>query len=159
MKWVESHPKVDSQYILSLHRLSYVYSENDIKKSFAYYERVSTLSDSLNFIYGKSLAQINLGLLLSSSGNFDASNNAYFKAIEYAEKCNGLRLKAVSLNNIGDNFSSLKDYEKCRGYIKQAIKINMQLAAWRGVAVNYELLQQCDLGENLYANAKQNLDL
>lgn len=159
LNWVDSHPKVDSQYILTLHRLSYVYSENDIKKSFAYYERVSTLSDSLNFTYGKSLAQINLGLLLSSSGNFDASNNAYFKAIEYAEKCNGLRLQGISLNNIGENFSSLKDYEKCRGYTKQAIKINMQLAAWRGVAVNYELLQQCDLGENLYAKGKQNLDL
>ena len=136
-----------------------MYSENNIQKSFGYYERVSTLSDSLDFIYGKSLAQINLGLLLTSSGNFDASNNAYFKAIEYAEQCNGLRLKAVSLNNIGDNFSSLKDYEKCRVYTTQAIKINMQLEAWRGVAVNYELLQQCDLGEKLYANAKHNLDL
>lgn len=159
LNWVKLHPKVDSQYILSLHRLSYMYSENDIQKSFAYYERVSTLSDSLGFIYGKSLAQINLGLLLTSSGNFDASNNAYFKAIEYAEQCNGLRLKAVSLNNIGDNFSSLKNYEKCRRYTTQAIKINMQLGAWRGVAVNYELLQQCDLGEKLYANAKHNLDL
>jgi hypothetical protein len=159
LNWVKQHPKVDSQYILSLHRLSYMYSENDIQKSFAYYERVSTLSDSLDFTYGKSLAQINLGLLLSSSGNFDASNNAYFKAIEYAEQCNGLRLKAVSLNNIGDNFSSLKDYEKCRGYTTQAIKLNTQLGAWRGVAINYELLQQCDLGEKLYANAKHNLDL
>jgi len=159
LNWVKLHPKVDSQYILSLHRLSYMYSENDIRKSFAYYERVSTLSDSLDFTYGKSLAQINLGLLLSSSGNFDASNNAYFKAIEYAEQCNGLRLKAISLNNIGDNFSSLKDFEKCRRYTTQAIKINMQLEAWRGVAVNYELLQQCDLGEKLYANAKHNLDL
>jgi hypothetical protein len=136
-----------------------MYSENNIQKSFAYYERVSTLSDSLDFTYGKSLAQINLGLLLSSSGNFDASNNAYFKAIEYAEQCKGLRLKAVSLNNIGDNFSSLKDYEKCRGYTTQAIKINMQLEAWRGVAINYELLQQCDLGQKLYGNAKHNLDL
>ena len=136
-----------------------MYSENNIQKSFAYYERVSTLSDSLDFTYGKSLAQINLGLLLSSSGNFDVSNNAYFKAIEYAEQCKGLRLKAVSLNNIGDNFSSLKDYEKCRGYTTQAIKINMQLEAWRGVAINYELLQQCDLGQKLYGNAKHNLDL
>ena len=159
LNWVKQHPKVDSQYILSLHRLSYGYNENDIKKSFEYYERVSTLSDSLDFTYGRSLAQINLGLLLSSSGNFGASNNAYFQAIEYAEKCNAMRLKAVSLNNIGDNFSSLKDYEKCRRYTIEAIKINSQLEAWRGVAINYELLQQCDLGEKLYARAKQNLDL
>lgn len=159
LNWVKQHPAIDSQYILSLHRLSYGYSENDTKKSFEYYEKVSIFSDSLNFTYGKSLAQINLGLLLSSSGNFDASNNAYFKAIEYAEKCNAPRLKAISLNNMGDNFATLKDYEKCRQYTREAIKINMRLEAWRGVAINYELLQQCDLKEKLYANARENLDL
>lgn len=31
--------------------------------------------------------------------------------------------------------------------------------AWRGVAINYELLQQCDLKEKLYINAKNNLAL
>lgn len=157
--WIKNNPKVDSQYILSLHRLSYRYNEKNIYKSFQYYERVVTLSDSLNFTYGKSLAQINLGLLLSNSANYEGSNNAYFKAVEYAEACGALRLKAVSLNNIGDNFKAINDFEKSRQYAKEAIKINIQLKAWRGVAINYELLQQCDLSEGLYAYAKRNLDL
>jgi hypothetical protein len=158
LNWIEKNPKIDSQYILTLHRLSYRYNEKNINKSFKYYERVATLSDSLNFVYGKSLAQINLGLLLSNSANYEGSNSAYFKAIEYAEACGAPRLKAVSMNNIGDNFKVINDFEKCRQYAKEAININIQLQAWRGVAINYELLQQCDLKEKLYANAKYNLD-
>ncbi|MEI9957454.1 MAG: histidine kinase [Ferruginibacter sp.] len=88
---------------------------------------------------------------------FDASNTAYFKAINYAKTCGNLRLQAISLNNLGDNFKSLHDLDKCREYTKQAIDINTQLKAWRGVAINYELLMECDLEEKLYADAKKNL--
>lgn len=143
--------------MLTLHRISYRLSEKDIQQAFDYYEKVSMLSDSLDYPYGKSLAQINLGILLFNSANFDASNIAYFKAIDYAEECGALRLKAVSLNNIGDNFRALRDFNKCRDYTNQAIAINTQLKSLRGVAVNYELLQQCDLEENAYSNAKNNL--
>ncbi len=159
IRWIKSHPKIDSQHILNLHRISYRSSETDIKLSFEYYEKVSAASDSIHFNYGKALAQINLGILLFNSANFEASNNAYFKAVDYAELGNGLRLKAVSLNNIGENFKTLKDYKKCREYTNQAIEINTQLKAWRGVAVNYELLQQCDLEEKRYADAKRNLQI
>lgn len=159
LNWIKENPKVDSEYIVSLHRLSYRYNENDVKKSFEYYEKVSTLSDSLNFTYGKSLAQINLALLLSSAGNYEASNSAYFKAIDYAEACHALRLKAVAMNNIGENFGILKNLGKCREYTEKAIPLNTQLKAWRGVAINYELLQRCDLIEDKFANAKKNLDL
>ena len=157
IEWTRMHPTVDSQYITTLHRISYRLSENDVKQSFQYYEKVVSYSDSLNFTYGKSLAQINLGILLYSSANFDASNQAYYKAIDYAEACGALRLKAVSLNNIGDNLKTLRDFEKCRDYTTQAININTQLKAWRGVAINYELLQQCDLEERMFDRAKLNL--
>jgi len=155
--WIKTNPEIDSQYILTLHRISYQLNEKDIRQSFEYYEKVSAISDSLDYIYGKSLAQINLGLLLSNSGNFDASNSAYFKAIDYAEACGAVRLKAVCLNNIGDNFKVLTDYNKCREYTRHAIDLNTKLKAWRGVAINYELLQQCDLKEKLYKDAKDNL--
>lgn len=157
IEWIDQHPKVDSLHILNLHRISYRSSENDVKKSFSYYEKVAALSDSLHFTYGKSLAEINLGILLSNSANYEASNTAYFKAIDYAELSGAARLKAVSLNNIADNFKVLKEYEKCRKYTKEAIGINTKLAAWRGVAINYELLHQCDLDELKYAGANEQL--
>lgn len=157
IKWVNQNPKVDSQYILTLHRISYRFSENDVKQSFSYYEKVAALSDSLNFKYGKSLSEINLGILLANSANHEASNTAYFNAIDYAEQSGALRLKAVCLNNIGDNFKVLKDYTKCRQYTREAIEINTKLAAWRGVAINYELLHQCDLDEKNYIESKENL--
>ena len=156
-QWIRDNPAIDSQYIQTLHRISYRLSEKDAIGSYYYYEQVSKLSDSLNFIYGKSLAQINLGILHYNYGNLKASNNAFFKAIDYAESCNAPRLKAVALNNIGDNFKTLKDYNKCRQYTNQAIVINKQLSAWRGVAINYELLQQCDFEEKLYESAEANL--
>jgi hypothetical protein len=160
VNWIKNNPKVDSQYILTLHRVAYRYSETNISKSFEYYEKVATLSDSLNFNYGKSLAQINLALLLSNSANYEGSNESYFKAIEYADSfgVGGLRLKAVSLNNIGENFKIIKDFDKCRQYTREAIPINRNLKAWYGVAINYELLQRCDLEQNLFENAKNNLD-
>jgi sensor histidine kinase YesM len=157
LTWIKLHPQVDSQYIQTLHRVSYRLSEKDVSKSFEYYEKVSRLSDSLQFIYGKSLAQINLGILLYNSANFNASNTAFFKAIDYAEECKALRLKAVSLNNIADNFKSLKSYDKSRQYVNEAININKELKAWRGVAINYELLHECDLDQNLYNSSKENL--
>ncbi|MEP7106684.1 MAG: histidine kinase, partial [Ferruginibacter sp.] len=158
VQWISQHPKIDSQYIVTLHRVSYRSSENDVKKSFSYYEKVAALSDSLHFIYGKCLAEINLGILLSNSASYEASNTAYFKAIDYAEQSDALRLKAVSLNNIGENFKVLKDYDKCRQYTKEAIVINTKLTAWRGVAINYELLHECDLEEKMYTNAKESLE-
>ena len=120
-KWISLHPIIDSEHILTLHRIGFQLSEKDIKQSFEYYEKVSTFSDSLDFVYGKALAQINLGLLLYSAGNYEGSNSAYFKAIDYAEACGALRLKAVSLNNIGDNFKTLEEFDKCREYTRQAI--------------------------------------
>ena len=33
-----------------------------------------------------------------------------------------------------------------------------RLKAWRGVALNYELLNRCDLEQGLYEDAKKNLD-
>jgi len=155
--WLAAHPKRDSQYLITLHKISYRLSEKDIKRSFVYYEKVVSTSDSMNYVYGKALAQINLGILLYAAANYDASNKAFFKAVDYAEACGAMRLKAISLNNIGDNLKTLKNFDKCRQYSKEAIAINTQLKAWRGVAINYELLQQCDLAEQLYSSAKNNL--
>ncbi|MEP7277232.1 MAG: histidine kinase [Bacteroidota bacterium] len=157
INWVNTHPVIDSQYILTLHRISWRSVDKDLKQSFAYYDKVSYYSDSLHFTFGKGLAQVNLGVLFSKSANFEASNKAFFKAIEYAEACGGLRLKSASLNNVGENFETLKDFAKCRQYVRKAIGINKQLRAWIGVGINYELLQQCDLEEKLYDSAKNNL--
>lgn len=156
--WISQHPKIDSEYIQTLHRISYRLSEKDVNRSFLYYERVLRLSDSLNFTYGKALAQINLGLFHFNSGNFAASNNAYFKAIDFAKACGALRAEAVSYNNAGDNFKSLKDYDKARQYTEQALQLNLQLQADRGIAINYELLHQCDLFQQLYASSRINLE-
>ena len=67
-------------------------------------------------------------------------------------------MKAVALNNIGENFASLRDFDKCRNYATQAININGSISAWRGVAINYELLNRCDLEQGLYDHARLNLD-
>ncbi|MEO6812804.1 MAG: histidine kinase [Ginsengibacter sp.] len=51
----------------------------------------------------------------------------------------------------------MNDLNKCRQYTKMAIPINKELKAWRGVAINYEQLQKCDLEEGFYKEAKENL--
>ncbi len=48
--------------------------------------------------------------------------------------------------------------KRCRQYALQAIEINSAIKAWRGVALNYELLNRCDLEQGLYEDAKRNLD-
>ena len=158
IRLVDKRPKNDSTKIHWMHTISYMLSESDVSRSFAYYGMVSRLSDSLNFTYGKALGNINLGILLSSSGNFEASTNAFIKAIDQAKECNEPRIEAVALNDIGENFASLKDFDKCREYALQAVEINMILKAVRGVAINYELLHRCDLEQGFYTTAKINLD-
>ena len=155
--WGNKHPAVDSAYLTNLHRISYRLSEKDVKKSFYYYERVSYLSDSINYAYGKALAQINLALLLYNSANFDASNQAYFKALDYAEKNRYIRLEAIALNNIGENFKTLEDPDKAREYTRKAIFLNRQIKSGKGMAVNYELLYQCDMDEKKYVDAAADL--
>lgn len=166
INYVNTH-RVDSAWILNCHKISYRLSETDVKKSFAYYEKVSSASDSMNFLYGKALAQINLALLLFNSANFSASNQAYFKAMEYAEKGGYDRLYAISLNNIGENFLTLKDYDKCREYAVKAIAfneklkpvdVNKKMSSGRAVAINYELLFRCDMEEQKYQQAAADLD-
>ncbi len=156
--WVNTHPKDDSEKIHKLHRISYLLSETDVNKSFAYYKRVDSLSDSLHFTFGKALASTNLGILLSSAGNFESSTKAFFHAVDLAKSVGARRVEAVALNNIGENFASLKDYYKCRQYALEAIEINRAIRSMRGVALNYELLSRCDLEQGLYENAKMNLD-
>jgi Histidine kinase len=158
IQWVNTHPRNDSTRIHYMHRISYLLSETDVDKSFAYYEQVSKLSDSLHFTYGMSLANINLGILLSSAGDLEASTKAYFKAADLAKACGARRLESVSLNNIGDNFATLKNFDKSRQYALEAIEINSSIKAWRGVALNYELLSRCDLEQGLYTEAKMSLD-
>jgi len=53
IQWVNTHPENDSTKIHKMHRISYLLSETDVNKSFAYYQRVSSLSDSLNFTFGR----------------------------------------------------------------------------------------------------------
>ena len=158
IKLVNQRPVNDSTKIHWMHTISYMLSESDVARSFAYYGMVSRLSDSLNFTYGKALGNINLGILLSSSGNFEASTNAFIKAIDQAKQCNAPRVEAVALNDIGENFASLRDFDKCREYALQAVEINMMLKAGRGVAINYELLHRCDLEQGYYNTARINLD-
>jgi len=156
--WVNTHPKDDSEKIHKMHRISYLLSETDVNKSFSYYKRVAGLSDSMNFTFGKALASTNLGILLSTAGNFEASTMAFFHAVDLAKSIGANRVEAVALNNIGENFASLKDYYKCREYALEAIAINRVIKSMRGVALNYELLSRCDLEQGLYENAKANLD-
>ncbi|MES2777839.1 MAG: hypothetical protein V4722_26905 [Bacteroidota bacterium] len=157
IKWIHSHPTVDSQYILNLHRISYRLCETDIKRSYEYYQKVAFYSDSIDFVYGKSLAKINLGILYHNSTNYDASNTVYLEALAYAKKCNSMRLRSVSLNNLAQNFRELQNITKCKQYLKEAADINIQLKAWRGAATNFELLQECDFEDKLYDSAKHSL--
>src|SRR5258705_13646169 len=45
IEFINTHPKIDSQYIITLHRISYQLNEKDIGRSFIYYEKVADLSD------------------------------------------------------------------------------------------------------------------
>jgi hypothetical protein len=158
IRWVNTHSLNDSARILTLHRTSYALSESDVEQSAKYYNQVNEISESRQFTYGRALAAINLGLILSSTGNYERSSPSYFKAIEYADSCHAPRLKAIALNNIADDFCTNGEYEKSREYARKAMALNHTLNAWRGVAINYELLHRDDFNEGKYLSARLYLD-
>ncbi len=158
IRWVDTHPVNDSARIQTLHRLSYALSESDVERAFYYYNQVSKISDSLHFTYGRALAAINLGILLSSTGDYERSSQAYLNAVETADSCQAPRLKAVALNNVADDFNATGDYDKSREYAQKALIINRSLKAWRGMAINYELLHRIDLKESRFRSARLQLD-
>ena len=47
--WINKNPKIDSQYIQTLHRISYRLNEKDVEKSYAYYEKVFVLKRQPEF--------------------------------------------------------------------------------------------------------------
>ncbi len=130
----------DTNYCLNLHRVSFRLSEINPGKAINYAKEVSKLADSLHWVKGKCLGQINYALVYGAAGSYEASNLNYAKAIVFADSAKWTRGKSICLNNIGDNYKEMKAYKSSIEYAEYALKVNKELKEIRGQAINEELM-------------------
>ncbi len=130
----------DTNYCLNLHRVSFRLAEINPGKAINYAKEVVKLADSLRWVKGKCLGQINYALVYSTAGSYEASNLNYAKAIVFADSAKWTRGKSICLNNIGDNYKEMKAYKSSIEYAEYALKVNRDLKEIRGQAINQELM-------------------
>lgn len=140
-QWLANNvQRQDSNYCMNLHRVSFRLAEINPGKAISIAKEVVKLADSLHWLKGKCLGQINYALVYSAAGSYEASNLNYAKAIVFADSAKWLRGKSICLNNIGDNYRELKEYKSCIEYAIYALKVNKDLKEARGQAINQELM-------------------
>lgn len=158
-KYLREHPKWDTDYVMTTHRLSYRLSEIDIARSWRYANETRAIAKQIGFDKGLCLANVNFAILESNEGNYKSSAEYYLAAIEIAERLNYTRGLSISYNNIADNYLDLKDYKTAIDYSKKAYELNKQIKEIRGQAINLEQLGNIYFQEERYEVAKNYWDM
>jgi signal transduction histidine kinase len=152
--WIKQHPKEDSLAIVNYYQLSYRLAEVDPIEAWKYAYEVDKLAIKAKIKTGHAMSKINFGLLERLDGNYVRSLEYYLSAMQIAEKVDWTAGIAICLNNIGEGYKDLHQYEKCIEYAKKAININQLLNQKRNIANNYEVI-----GDAYYLSGKQGLAL
>ncbi|MBL7772716.1 MAG: tetratricopeptide repeat protein [Chitinophagaceae bacterium] len=158
-KYLREHPKYDTTYVMTTHRLSYRLSEIDIARAWRYANETKAIAKQIGFERGQCLANVNFAILESNEGNYKNSAEYYLAAIEIAERLNYTRGLSISYNNIADNYLDLKDYKSAVDYSKKAYELNKQIGEIRGQAINLEQLGNIYYQQHDFETAKKYWDM
>ena len=140
LQWLDTHPKVDTTRVYTLHRVSYRLSEIDPGKAWRFARETEQAANQLDYDRGRVLANINYAILEGQDGKFDRSTDYYLKALKIAERTGFVRGITICYNNIGDDYRELKDYPNALLYAHRALEVNRASRETRGQAINLELI-------------------
>lgn len=132
--------KYDSLRIVNYHRLSYRLAEVEPVEAWKYAYEVDKLALKAKIKTGHAMSKINFALLERLDGNFEKSLEYNLTGMQIAEKVGWERGIAICLNNIGEGYKELHQYDKCIEYTKKAMEYNHTLEQKRGEANNYEVI-------------------
>ena len=78
-----------------------------------------------------------LGLLSNKQGKYLASNEYYKELLALIGNKNILFYKANSINNIGDNYEKLEDYDKAEKFYRLGLELNIAEKNFSGIGTSY----------------------
>ncbi|MES2796889.1 MAG: tetratricopeptide repeat protein [Bacteroidota bacterium] len=154
--WIKTHPQsqFDSLKIVNYHRLSYRLAEIEPVEAWKYAYEVDKLALKAKVKVGHSMSKINFAILEKMDGNYEKSQEYYLSAMQIAEKVGWTRGVAICLNNIGEGYKELAQFDKCIEYTNKAVELNESLDQKRGIANNFEVI-----GDAYYLSGKHGLAL
>ncbi len=154
--WITNHPtaEFDSLRITNYHQLSYRLAEVDPILAWKYAYDVDKLALKAKIKTGHAMSKINFALLEKLDGNYEQSQEYYLTAMQIAEKMGWTHGVAVCLNNIGEGYKELHQYDKCIEYTTKAIELNKISEQSKGIANNYEVI-----GDAFFLSGKYGLAL
>lgn len=78
-----------------------------------------------------------LGLLANKQGNYEISNEFYKQLLTAIGNDSVLFYKANSVNNIGDNYEKLRDYDKAEKFYELGLELNITEKNFSGIGTSY----------------------
>ncbi len=140
--WLKENTKsdYDSLRIVNFYKLSYRLAEVEPVEAWKYAYEVDKLALKAKVKTGHAMSKINFALLERLDGNFEKSLEYNLTGMQIAEKVGWERGIAICLNNIGEGYKELRQYEKCIEYTKKAMAFNHTIEQKRGEANNYEVI-------------------
>jgi tetratricopeptide (TPR) repeat protein len=118
----------DSTYIKTLNNLAQEYLFNNPDTADKLAIDALKLSEKINWIKGKSICLIVLGLCNRMKGNYPQALEFYNAGLKIAEEISDKPLQAKILGNIGIIHDELSDYPKALEYYNTGLKIAEELS-------------------------------
>jgi len=120
---LEQYKSKDTARVNKLNRLAYVVSQKEMDLALQYLNEAESLSDSLNYLKGKTESLLNKGVLYKHQDDYLKAQQYYFQALAIAQKNHDSLNVVKLLNNIGVIFIRQKDFDIGVSYLKQTLKI------------------------------------
>lgn len=114
----------DSVKILYLSKLAYYSVYSDVKQSAKYGEEALRKADSLDSDFLRIYALLYRGNALTVQSLYLQSLAFYKHAYEIESKNNFSKFKGAIINNIGDSYMELNDYESAYKYFQESLKLS-----------------------------------
>lgn len=133
---VEKLIVINENYIEDLLNKSLNFKFNDSSKSLKYAEEAYNYSLEINFKRGQALANYYIASCYWTLGELDTSINYSLKALDFQKEYYDRVIEVKVLNNLGNVFIDMKNYEKGLNYYLKALRGAKEIDDKRSVTVS-----------------------
>ena len=135
------------------------YQQSQFDMALEYYKKASLKYEELGRPKSLARSQVNIGLIHFERGNYSVALDYYFQVLKiYQEESGFLIGKGPLLNNIGDVYYHLHNYEKAYVFYKESIAVNYALNDQRRLCTSYLMASKTTCQTKMYRESQQLID-
>ena len=129
--------KEDSNKVKLLNSIGWNISYLNLGAGLKYVQQGLELGIKLNYDYGMSSSYYDMGTIYLDMGDYERSNDCFFKGLKIAEKLKDKELLSKNLLGIGSLYGAQKNLGKALHYDSLALEILTELKAARAQSICY----------------------